>query len=196
MDKKKQRVPVEWCSICKYAKSHPQFDCLSQSNLTGFTADDCCHNFEYDDRTDVNMKLPELPKHIPKPPKRRNVDYPKTTITIPRKKVVFEFEVGVNWEPQSTNCHEDCPFFLPTTASTKCSFMLNHMCPFTKNLTISEDCTKVESCCEKTGKWLDIGHDGTCYTYVCSNCGYMERDNMTKHNTYCPACGAYMLKED
>lgn len=55
---------------------------------------------------------------------------------------------------------------------------------------------KEEEMKAKTGKWLDTGHDGTTHTYVCSSCGHLERDNMTKHDAYCPACGTYMLKED
>lgn len=48
----------------------------------------------------------------------------------------------------------------------------------------------------KTGKWLDMGHDGTTHTYACSRCGHTECDNMTKHDAYCCSCGAHMIEEE
>lgn len=48
----------------------------------------------------------------------------------------------------------------------------------------------------KTGKWLDMGHDGTTHTYACSCCGHIECDNMTKHDAYCCSCGAHMIEEE
>lgn len=189
---KKRRAPVEWCSICKYAKSHPQFDCLSQSKLTGFTADDSCHNFKYEERVNDSRKLPELTEHIPKPSKERDVNYPKTTITIPKKKVTFEFEVGGDWEPQTEGCGWGCP--IPVNAVCSNSEVYRRYCPFVKNLTVVTGTTK-ETKKVKTGKWLDIGHDGTTHTYACSCCGHIECDNMTKHDAYCCSCGAHMIEE-
>lgn len=45
------------------------------------------------------------------------------------------------------------------------------------------------------GEWLLIGHDDTCNFYRCSFCGYEEHDNFTKHNNFCPDCGADMRGE-
>lgn len=42
------------------------------------------------------------------------------------------------------------------------------------------------------GRWECVGHDDTTYWYRCSVCGHEEHDNMTKHNNYCPNCGADM----
>ena len=142
------------------------------------------------------MKLSEL-KNIPEPPKKSctNPDnsYPKTTITIPKKKVIFEFEVGADWEPQTEGCGWGCP--IPVNAVCSNSEVYRRYCPFVKNLTVVDGTTK-ETEKVKTGKWLDIGHDGTTHTYVCSSCGHTECDNMTKHDAYCSSCGAHMIEEE
>ena len=42
------------------------------------------------------------------------------------------------------------------------------------------------------GRWECVGHDDTTYWYRCSVCGHEEHDNMTKHDNFCPNCGARM----
>lgn len=47
----------------------------------------------------------------------------------------------------------------------------------------------------KRGEWLCVGHDDKSYWYRCSVCGYEEHENITKHDNYCPNCGADMRTE-
>ena len=44
------------------------------------------------------------------------------------------------------------------------------------------------------GEWLLVGHNDTVNFYKCSICGYEEHDNFTKHYSFCPNCGAQMIK--
>lgn len=63
---------------------------------------------------------------------------------------------------------------------------------YTRAAAIIEQITAEDVQPVKRGKWLCVGHDDKSYWYRCSVCGYEEHENITKHDNYCPNCGADM----
>lgn len=47
------------------------------------------------------------------------------------------------------------------------------------------------------GRWISKNHHGYEWTFVCSNCGYVDGYPFNDRHNYCPNCGAQMdEKED
>lgn len=63
----------------------------------------------------------------------------KTTIKLPTKKVIFEFEAMGDWEPQTDLCWTHCPFSVCTGLGQVCLALKYQTCPFVRNLTAECD---------------------------------------------------------
>ena len=63
----------------------------------------------------------------------------KTTIKLPTKKVIFEFDTTGDWEQQTDLCWTDCPFSVCTSLGQSCLALKRQTCPFVRNLATEYD---------------------------------------------------------
>lgn len=49
---------------------------------------------------------------------------------------------------------------------------------------------------EVHGRWISKNHHGYEWTFVCSNCGYVDGYPFNDRHNYCPHCGATMDEKE